>query len=139
MFWKRKASNAAAIATCGRSLYQALVEGLKVEGRVRAEDLITSAASIVGEACIAAAGDFNPRQHTFVPGSRVFSDKVNQLFCGDIPNATLDALPADSIVGKLRDAVTAGGYAKSDFPSLKTLLEHFAANIGKQARSFTQF
>jgi hypothetical protein len=132
MFWKRKPNRSDPVETCGRSLYQALVEGLKVDGRVRAEDLITTAASIVGESCITASGNFNPRKHEFVPGSRVFSDKVNELFSGDMPDATIDTVPAESVVCTLRDRLIAGGYAKSDFPSLKMIFEHFAANIGKK-------
>lgn len=133
MFWKRKPSRGDLSEACGRTLYQALVEGLKVDGRVRAEDLITTAASIAGESCIAVAGNFNPRKHEFVPGSRVFSDKVNELFSGDMPDATINALPANSVVGILRDKLTAAGYDKSDFPSLKMIFEHFAANIGQQS------
>ncbi len=118
---------------CGHALFKALVEGLKVQGGVRAEDLITAAASITAECCIAAAGDFNPRKHDFAPGSRVFSDKVNELFSGDKPEATFEAVPRASIVGILRDRLIAGGYDKEDFPSLKMIFEHFAANIGKES------
>src|SRR5260370_31095404 len=43
----------------------------------------------------------------------------------------MKAVPAESIVGILRDKVLAAGYTKSDLPSLKSIFEHFAADIGK--------
>ena len=132
MFWKKKTpSPNDAVAACAHSLFQVLVEWMKVGGRVRAEDLITVAASIVGESCIAATGNFDPRKHEFTPGARAFSDKANELFCGDAPAATIDTIQSASIVGLLRDKLLAGGYRKSDFPPLKGIFEHFAANIGK--------
>jgi hypothetical protein len=131
MFWRKKNDTGSIVDKCAHSLFQALVEGLKVNGRVRAEDLITAAASIVGETCIATTGNYDPRKHNFVPGSRVFSDKVNELFSGDVADVTIDTIPAISIVGVLRDRLIAAGYDKSDFPSLKMIFEHFAANIGK--------
>jgi hypothetical protein len=133
MFWRKKTGSDGAVDACAQSLLQALIEGVKVDGRVRAEDLIAAAASIASESCIDAAGSFNPRKHEFVPGSRVFSDRVNEIFTGDVPDATLDQLPASSVVGILRDRLIAGGYAKSDFPSLRMIFEHFAANIGNES------
>jgi hypothetical protein len=55
------------------------------------------------------------------------------LFSGDTPLDSIDSVPAESIVGILRDKLVASGYAKSDFPSLKLIFTHFAANIGKQS------
>lgn len=133
MFFGKKNDDEDLAGECGHSLFQALVEGLKVQGGIRAEDLITAAASITAECCIAAAGDFNPRKHEFIPGSRVFSDKVNELFSGDRPEAALEAVPPDSIVGMLRDRLITGGYDKSDFPPIKMIFKHFAANIGKES------
>lgn len=133
MFFGKKRDNGKLAGECGHSLFQSLVEGLKAQGGVRAEDLIAAAASITGECCIEAAGDFNPRKHEFIPGSRVFSDKVNLLFSGDRPETSVEAAPLTSIVGMLRDRLTVGGYDKNDFPSLKMIFEHFAANIGKES------
>jgi hypothetical protein len=110
-----------------------LVEGLKEVGRVRAEDLLTAAASIAGERCIEAAGDLNPRKHQLAPGSRMFSDKINKLFCGDSLPVSLDTVPAESIVGVLRDKLLLTGYGEADFPSFEMLIEHFVANIGKKS------
>ncbi len=131
MFWKKKPSHKATIESCAHALFEALADGLKKGGRIRAEDMIAVAGSITAEACIGAAGDFNPREHRFVPGARVFSTKVNELFSGDTADAGIDGPPSVSIVGMLRDRLLASGYNKSDFPTLKVILQDFAANIGK--------
>jgi hypothetical protein len=132
MFWKKtKPRVPADDESCANVLFHALAENLKRDGRIRAEDIIAAAASITGELCIEAAGDFNPRKHKFEPGSRVFSDKVNELFSGNPANVGIEAVPPESIVGILRDRVLAAGYTKSDLPSLRSIFEHFAANVGK--------
>lgn len=134
MLWKKESSSSPTDENCADALFHALADGLKAkDGRIRAEDLITAAASITGELCIEAAGNFNPRKHEFVPGSRVFSDRVNEVFSGDSATEGVEAIPDKSVVGILRDKLLARGYAKSDFPSLKIVFEHFAANIGKQS------
>lgn len=131
MFWNKDKSAPEPIEKCSDALFQFLADGLKKDGRIRAEDIITAAASITGELCIEVAGNFNPRKHSLVPGSRVFSDKVNELFAGDSAEVRVDGLPSESIVGTLRDKLLESGYAASDFPELKTIFEHFVANIGK--------
>jgi hypothetical protein len=125
MFWKQKSPP---IELCAHALYEALTNALTQDGRIRVEDLISAAASIVGEATINAAGDFNPRDHQFAPGSRVFSDKANDLFCGD---KDFNEAPASSIVGILSEKLTKCGFAKADFPPLKEIFTYFAANVGK--------
>ena len=47
-----------------------------------------------------------------------------------MPDNEISAAPADSVVGTLRDNLLASAYAKSDFPPLKVIFQHFAANIG---------
>jgi hypothetical protein len=131
MFWKKDKPKVPADAEkCGKALFHVLADGLKRGDRIRTEDLITAAASITGERCIEAAGDFSPRKHKFAPGSRVFSDKVNELLAGNSSDG-VEAVPAESVVGVLRDKVLAAGYAESDLPSLKLIFERFAANVGK--------
>jgi hypothetical protein len=128
MFWKKKTS-ATTEESCAQALFKTLAESLTKNGRTRAEDLITASASIAAELCIEVAGNFNPRNHKFVPGSRVFSDKVNELLAGNSDD--IETAPAESIVGTLRDKLLVAGYTSADFPSLKTVFEHFAANVGK--------
>ena len=102
------------------------------DGRIRAEDAITLMAVIAAERCIDAAGDIPLRDHDLVPGSRVFSDKINSLLFGVSRGGTWESLPAFSSFGCLRDQLLAQGFQKTDFPDLKEILEHFAANIGKE-------
>jgi hypothetical protein len=134
MFWKKDNPNVPTDENCANVLFHMLAESLKKHGRIRAEDMITAAASITGELCIEAAGNFNPRKHQFVPGSRIFSDKINELFSGDSADDGIDASPAESIVGLLRDRLLVAGYAKTDFPSLKMIFEHFASNVSKPSQ-----
>ena len=49
MFWRKNTGGDRAVKTCAHSLFEALVKEMKVDGRVRAEDLIAAAASIAGE------------------------------------------------------------------------------------------
>jgi hypothetical protein len=125
MFWKRKRDT---VESCADALYHALCKAVMQDGRIHVEDLISAAAAIVGEASIAAAGDFDPRRHQMVPGTRAFSTKVNVLICDD---KTLAEAPGDSIVGTLRDKLLKCGFAQSDFPVLKDVFEYFAAHVGK--------
>lgn len=131
MFGKKKPVSP--IETCGRAIYDVTCAAIKRDGRIRVEDLIAALSSIVGELCIEAAGDFNPRKHSLTPGSRAFSDGANRLFCGDTGTYDLDQIPPESIVGMLRDRLLPAGYSKADFPSLRMIFEHFAANIGKSS------
>jgi hypothetical protein len=130
MLWKKKSSENVP-ENLGHSLYLVLCESVKKNGRIRVEDLITVISSVVAELCIETAADFDPRHHKFVPGSRVFSDKVNQIFNGDVQSDDLAAIPAESIVGILRDRLLSSGYQASDFPPLEGVFKYFAANIGK--------
>jgi hypothetical protein len=125
MFWNRKAP----VESCSLALYEALTKALTQNGRIRVEDLISASAAIVGEASIAAAGDFNPRNHEFAPGGRVFSTKANVLISGD---SDFDGAPIDSIIGILKEKLTSCGFNKTDFPILKDVFAYFAANVGNK-------
>jgi hypothetical protein len=116
---------------CGKALMQAVCEKLKdPAGRIRAEDLITTIASITGELCIDADGVFSSRNHPMRPGRPVFNDGVNKVICGDL--ADLDAMPSESVVGILRDRLCTAGYTKDEFPHLgPDVFAYFAANFGK--------
>jgi hypothetical protein len=100
------------------------------QNRIRAEDAICASAAIVGERCIDAAGDFSLREHKLAPGSRVFSDRANELLCGDNPDAGPDAFPPQSVYGILKDGVNADFYALKNFPTLVSVFSGYAAGIG---------
>ena len=59
----------------------------------------------------------------------MFSTKANELISGD---KDFDEAPADSIIGILKDKLTDCGFTKVDFPVLKDVFTHFAANIGNK-------
>jgi hypothetical protein len=126
MFWKQ---NPASIETCAHALYEALAKALTQNGRIHVEDLISAAAAIVGERCISAAGDFDPLNHTFPPGQRVFSTNVNNLISGDAQSVAES--PAESIIGILRSHLLKCGFSEVDFPGLKDVFTYFAANVGE--------
>ncbi len=125
LFGRRKS----AVESAADAVYVLVCKAVKRGGRVRVEDLLSASASVVGEACIAAAGDFDPRLHEHIPGSRVFSDRANALLCGD--KSWEDAPPA-SIAGTLRDSLTAAGFTRKDFPVLEDVFRLFVTNIGKE-------
>ena len=110
---------------CAKALVQELCGRLNAPGKgVRAEDLISTLASITGELCMAAAGVSDIRGPDLSPGMRVFSESTNSLFAGDRPGATLDEFPRDSVVGMLRDRLLKGGYLPDAFPDVTNLDFH---------------
>jgi hypothetical protein len=99
-------------------------------GRIRAEDAISAAATVVGERCIDAAGDFALRDHELVPGSRVFSTRANLLICGDVSDGSVAQVPKDTIIGVLRSRLSPRVYADADFPALSEVFKQYAARVG---------
>lgn len=111
----------------GMVIAEYFLESLKEGDRVRVEDFISAAAAVVGERCMEAAADFDPRDHTFVVGARVFSTRVNELFCGDASD--LNDVPSDTIVGRLRDLVVGNGFEVAHFPQLQSVFETLPSKI----------
>jgi hypothetical protein len=103
------------------------------DNRIRVEDMLCLSATIVGERCIDATGVFNLRNHDFPPGQRIFSDRANELICGDTGSENLDDVPQHSIVGILRMRLDSKGYTKEDFPNLKNVFQGFAAGAGNKS------
>jgi hypothetical protein len=100
------------------------------DGRVRVEDLISAAAAVVGERCIETAGILDPRSHEFAPGSRVFSDTVNDLLCGNVSTKLEDFSP-DTVFGRLRDDLTSQDFSASEFPDVENVFRTFASGVGR--------
>ena len=98
-----------------------------VEGRIRVEDLLSAAGAVCGEACIAAAGEFDPESHDFVPGSAVLSDRVNEILCG---NATDWPTTGDSVFGLVFAGAIRAGYVIEDFPVLADVFRVYLAGLG---------
>lgn len=102
-------------------------------GRIRVEDAISAAATVVGERCIDVAGDFALRDHELTPGSRAFSTRANELICGDVSDGDVNQIPKDSIVGVIRSRLDIRVYADKDFPPLAEVFKQYAARIGNPA------
>ncbi len=97
------------------------------DGRIRVEDLLSAAAAVCGEACIAAAGDFDLEHHTFTPGVPVLSDRVNGILCADASDWTT---AATSVFGIVRGGALAQGYGEDDFPPVDEPIRLFAGTLG---------
>ena len=126
MFWRRKPKDP--VEACAEALYVAVKRAVTEGERIRVEELISASAALVGEAAIAQAGDFDPRNHDFPPGRPVFSTRINGLICGD---QTLGEAPPGTICGDLRDRLAQCGFESADFPILKDVFEQYAANLGR--------
>ena len=107
------------------ALYEAQVQGK--DGRIRVEDLLSAAAAVCGEACIAAAGDFDLEHHELTPGSPVFSDRANAILCADASDWGSAAL---SVFGIIRGGALAQGYAAEEFPPIDEPIRSFAGAVG---------
>jgi len=104
---------------------------LKDERGVRAEDAITTAATIVGERCIDLANEFPLRDHDLGPGARTLSPRINEILFGDSTEGGWDAVPDESVFGMLRKHLDGGRYLDADYPPLKGIFELYATHIGE--------
>ena len=112
-----------------KKIVVAYARGAGVESRER--ETIAAMAAVVGERCQEVAAEFPVRKHTFVPGQRVFSDKINVLLAGD--GRTLDpkAISGATVYGQLRDEVDGTRFSEAPFPELVGIFQGFAGRIGK--------
>ena len=96
-------------------------------GRIRVEDLLSAAAAVCGEACIAAAGELDPEEHTFVPGAAVLSERVNQILCADAQDWDV---AGQSVFGIIRTGALIHGYTTQDFPPITEPIRLYVASLG---------
>ena len=96
------------------------------DGRIRVEDLLSAAAAVCGEACVAAAGEVDPQHHGFTPGAVLMSDRVNAILANDTSDWSG---VGDSVFGIIRAGALANGYTAADFPSLAEIFRGFAAGV----------
>ena len=97
------------------------------DGRIRVEDLLSAASAACGEACIAAAGEFDPEHHDFTPGGAVLSERVNAILCAD---AVGWAEAGASVFGVIHDGALLHGYAEGDFPAIAEVIRSYVAGLG---------
>jgi hypothetical protein len=112
--------------TVARALIERFESAATVGGGIRVEDLLSAAAAVCGEACIAAAGEFDPENHDFTPGSVVMSDRINGILAGD---STDWEQAGESVFGVIRASALANGYAADEFPKLENVFRGFAAGV----------
>jgi hypothetical protein len=123
------------LATAG-ALVDLLENALNEPGRgVRVEDLLSAAAAVTGQACIRAAGDYDPDNHDFVPGAAVLSDHANWLLVGDV--ASWETAPDDCVFAIVHRFALAHGYAPGDFPPIDQLVATYVAGLGDDAAGAT--
>lgn len=101
-------------------------------GGVRVEDVVALMCTLVAERCIEAAGDYSIYDHNKSPGQIVFSDNINRLLYGDCVTDKIIELPPDSVFGQIRGLLKNSPYNLDDFPSMKLMIESFAASVGKK-------
>jgi hypothetical protein len=100
------------------------------DGRIRVEDLLSSAAAVCGEACIVAAGEFDPEEHAFSPGSAVLSDRMNGILLGDAQDWDR---AGNSVFGIIWSGALARGYEAQDFPPIAEPIRQYVASLGSDA------
>jgi len=100
---------------------------IDADGRIRVEDLLTAGAAVCGESCIAAAGEFDPESHQFVPGSAVLSDRINEVLCA---NASEWSKAGQSVFGVIHAGAVVAGYAEADFPELADVFRVYVSLLG---------
>jgi hypothetical protein len=113
-----------AAAQLGALFEQRVTDG---DGRIRVEDLLTAAAAVCGEACIAAAGEFDPEDHQFVPGSAVLSDRTNEILCA---NASEWSKTGDSVFGLIRRGILEQGFDVDHLPPLADIFRTYVVSFG---------
>ena len=112
---------------------KAIAEGPK-KGRYRCEDFISAAAAFAGEVCMRKAADFDFDNHSFTPGQRIFSQKVNIFLSGDLTEWR--DVPIDSAFGGLYNVLTRSfeiAWPPETFPSIAEIYENFAKSRGHGA------
>src|SRR5580704_17733666 len=101
-FGRKKPIAVVADASIAAALAELLENQLNEPGRgVRVEDLLSAAAAVTGQACIRAAGDYDPDDHNFVPGASVLSVRTNELLVGD--TSSWEAAPAGCVFAIVRN------------------------------------
>jgi hypothetical protein len=104
------------------------------EGTYRCEDFISAAAAFLGEVCMRKAADFDFDNHSYTPGKRIFSQKVNVILSGD--SAEWRDVPITSAFGALHNVLIRSreiAWPPETFPSVAEVYESFARSGGQGA------
>src|SRR5665213_1762622 len=98
---------------------------------IRCEDFISAAAAFAGEVCMRKAADFDFDNHSFPPGKRIFSQKVNFFLSGD--RTEWRDVPVDTAFGSLYHVLTRSreiAWPPESFPGIAEIYENFARSGG---------
>jgi hypothetical protein len=117
-----------ALEWAAAAIDDAAIALLRNERGVRVEDYLCALAAATGEAALADAGLFDIEATDLTPGAAVFGDEINRMLTGDA--TVLADVPADSVVGVLRDRLVPGTVAAEDFGPLKRLYELVPREVG---------
>jgi hypothetical protein len=112
----------------GQALVAVFEAAVTDGGRIRVEDLLSAAAAVCGEACIAAAGEFDEADHAYVPGSAVLSQRVNEILCADARDWDH---AGNSVFGIIRAGALANGYPPEALPPITEPIERYVASLGQ--------
>lgn len=113
-----------------KKLVEFVYNSIQTDRRVRVEDAICLISTIVAERCIEVTNEFSINEHEFVPGSAVFSEKINELLVGQIAVENWNDLPKECVFARIKNKINSH-FDNSTFPSLTGIFENYAKNIGK--------
>lgn len=113
-----------------KKLVNFVYNSIQTEKGVRVEDAICLISTIVAERCIEVANEFSINEHDFVPGSAVFSEKINELLVGEVAVENWNELPKECVFAKIKSKIDSH-FDNSSFPSLTGIFENYAENVGK--------
>lgn len=113
-----------------KKLVEFVYNSIQTKKGVRVEDAICLISTIVAERCIEFTNEFSIYEHEFVPGSAVFSEKMNELLVGPIALENWNELPKESVFARIKSKIDSH-FDNSSFPSLTGIFENYAENIGK--------
>lgn len=118
--------------TLGRLLCDEIIKGLTdPNGRVRAEEVISAAATLIGEQCFLRARELETTKIFSKPGLAVFSEEVNELLVGETDaHASWIDYPPNSVCGFIRPIlVRPNAYDLSDLCPMVDVFQYFAKQI----------
>lgn len=113
-----------------KKLVEFVYKSIQTKKGVRVEDAICLISTIVAERCIVFTNEFSIYEHEFVPGSAVFSEKMNKLLIGPIAVDNWNELPKESVFARIKSKIDSH-IDNSSFLSLSEIFENYPKNIGK--------
>jgi hypothetical protein len=111
------------------AIEQAALDLVRDERGVRVEDYLAALAAATGEAALVDGLAFDIEGSDLTPGAAVFGDGINHVLTGDA--TSLDEVPAESVVGILRDRLVPGTVSADAFGPLDRPYRLVASGVGE--------